>query len=164
MTTGDATAFAEIAGSLDYPMFVVTTAAAGHQSGCLVGFVTQCSIDPPRLVVCISKANRTYEISAHASTLVVHVLHSDQLDLARRFGEDTGDDVDKFAREHWQPGPDGVPVLERCDWIAGHVLERVDFGDHVGHVIDVRAVRRNHSAAPQLGYQASKSLAAGHDA
>jgi flavin reductase (DIM6/NTAB) family NADH-FMN oxidoreductase RutF len=164
MSTGDATAFTEIAGSLDYPMFVVTAAANGHQSGCLVGFVTQCSIDPPRLVVCISKANRTYEISAHASTLVVHVLRSDQLDLARRFGENTGDDVDKFARERWRPGPDGVPVLEGCDWIAGHVLERVDLGDHVGHVVDVRASGREHAPAPQLGYQATSALSAGHDA
>ena len=164
MSRPDATAFTEIVGSLDYPMFVVTTAAGGHQSGCLVGFVPQCSIDPPRLVVCISKANRTYEISARASTLVVHVLRSDQLDLARRFGEDTGDDVDKFAREHWRPGPDGVPVLEGCDWIAGRVLERVDLGDHVGHVVDVGAAGCDHAPSSQLGYQATKALNPGHDA
>jgi flavin reductase (DIM6/NTAB) family NADH-FMN oxidoreductase RutF len=164
MTADAATAFTEIAGSLDYPMFVVTTAAGGHQSGCLVGFVTQCSIDPPRLLVCISKANRSYEVSAQASTLVVHVLRADQLDLARRFGEDTGDDVDKFARERWRSGPDGVPVLDGCDWIAGHVLERVDLGDHVGHVIDIFTAGREHAPASQLGYQAAKSLQAGHDA
>lgn len=32
--------------ALDYPMFVVTVAAGGERAGCLVGFATQCSIDP----------------------------------------------------------------------------------------------------------------------
>ncbi len=40
-------AFTELTAAMDYPMFVVTAAAAGEQSGCLVGFATQCSIDPP---------------------------------------------------------------------------------------------------------------------
>ena len=38
-------------GALDYPMYVVTAAGAGAEwDGCLVGFATQCSIDPARWV------------------------------------------------------------------------------------------------------------------
>ena len=46
--------FNALASELDYPMFVVTTAAGGAPAGCLVGFATQCSIDPPRFLVCLS--------------------------------------------------------------------------------------------------------------
>jgi flavin reductase (DIM6/NTAB) family NADH-FMN oxidoreductase RutF len=35
---------------LDYPMFVVTTAHDGERAGCLVGFTTQVSLHPPRLL------------------------------------------------------------------------------------------------------------------
>ena len=48
---------------LDYPVFVVTAASGDERDGCLVGFSTQTSIDPPRLLVCLSKANRTTRIA-----------------------------------------------------------------------------------------------------
>jgi flavin reductase (DIM6/NTAB) family NADH-FMN oxidoreductase RutF len=41
-------AFDEIADTIDYPMWIVTAAARGERSGCLVGFATQCSIEPVR--------------------------------------------------------------------------------------------------------------------
>jgi flavin reductase (DIM6/NTAB) family NADH-FMN oxidoreductase RutF len=51
MTSASET-FTKIMGSLDYPMLVVTAAAAGERAGCLVGFATQASIDPARFLVC----------------------------------------------------------------------------------------------------------------
>jgi len=55
--------FDALVGGLDYPMFIVTAAAGGEREGCLVGFATQSSIDPPRFVVCLSKNNRTYRMA-----------------------------------------------------------------------------------------------------
>lgn len=46
MTHSDA--FDEITAAINYPMFVVTTRHRAERSGCLVGFATQTSIDPPR--------------------------------------------------------------------------------------------------------------------
>ena len=36
---------------LDYPMYVATVRVGEHRAGCLVGFATQASIDPPRFLV-----------------------------------------------------------------------------------------------------------------
>ena len=37
---------------VDYPLYVVTVRSPdGEMSGCLAGFVTQCSIDPPNFLV-----------------------------------------------------------------------------------------------------------------
>jgi flavin reductase (DIM6/NTAB) family NADH-FMN oxidoreductase RutF len=133
----DRDVFDRLMGNLDTPMFVVTTAAGGERGGCLVGFATQVSIDPSRALVCLSKANRTTSIAAGAATLVVHVPRRGDDPIVRLFGEKTGDDVDKFARCRWRPGPDGVPVLEGLDWFAGAIARRYDLGDHVGVVVDV---------------------------
>ena len=46
----------ELVSELDYPMFIVTCADERERAGCLVGFATQCSIDPPRFLVCLSTA------------------------------------------------------------------------------------------------------------
>lgn len=56
--------------------------------------------------------------------------------LARLFGGETGDEVDKFARAGWRPGPAGVPVLtEAVAWFAGRVVGRVEGGDHTGFLL-----------------------------
>ena len=52
--------FEELVATLDPPMFVVTARAGDERDGCLVGFATQCSIDPPRFFVCLSEKNRTF--------------------------------------------------------------------------------------------------------
>src|SRR5689334_12194353 len=97
----------------DYPMFIVTTVdpAAGTRAGCLVGFATQSSIDPFRLLVCLSRQNFTYRVAETATFLAVHAIEEDDEGLIRLFGGETGDEIDKFARCAWRPGPGGVPLL-----------------------------------------------------
>jgi flavin reductase (DIM6/NTAB) family NADH-FMN oxidoreductase RutF len=131
-----AQAFEKLAGRLDYPMLIVTAAADGERSGCLVGFATQCSLDPPRYLVCISRANHTFGVAARSEYLAVHVLDRADRELAELFGERTGDDVDKFARATWREHH-GVAVLDGPKaWFVGRVLERVPLGDHVGHLLE----------------------------
>jgi flavin reductase (DIM6/NTAB) family NADH-FMN oxidoreductase RutF len=150
---------------LDYPVFVVTAAAGGRRDGCLVGFATQCSIDPPTLLVCISKANHTYRTAVQATSLGVHYLGVGDEPIARLFGEHTGDEEDKFAQCDWREGPDGVPVLEGCrGWVAGPVLSRTDVGDHVAMAVRITEAEVRDAPAAQLGFQRVKDFDPGHPA
>jgi flavin reductase (DIM6/NTAB) family NADH-FMN oxidoreductase RutF len=150
---------------LDYPMVIVTTAAGGERSGCLVGFHTQCSIDPPRWAVWISKENHTYRVATGAAMLAVHFPSTDDRDLAELFGEETGDEVDKFARCEWTAGPEGVPLLDRIpNRIIGRVLDTVDDGcDHQLFVIEI-ADEQHGRKLEQLGFQAVRGFEPGHPA
>ncbi|WP_206328591.1 flavin reductase, partial [Streptomyces sp. Tu 4128] len=71
---------------LDPDMCVVTAAAGGERAGCLVGFSSQCSIDPIRYVVWLSEVNRTYRVASSADVLAVHLLARDQRGTAELFG------------------------------------------------------------------------------
>ncbi len=159
-------AFERIVAALEAPMTIVTARSGDEVDGCLVGFSTQCSIEPRRYLVCLSKPNRTSELARDASTLVVHVLHDAEHDraLARLFGEETGDDTDKLSRVEWESGPDGVPVLAGCDWFAGRILERVDLGDHVGHLLKVDGGSAERADEPSLPYTEVRDLDPGHEA
>jgi flavin reductase (DIM6/NTAB) family NADH-FMN oxidoreductase RutF len=127
----------KLVSEIDYPMYIVTVAAGGERAGCLVGFTTQCSIDPPRFLVCLSDKNHTFRVAQQAQTLVVHLVPETEEELARLFGSQTGDEVDKFQRCEWTPGPDGAPVLAACrNWFAGRVLERWPAGDHWAYLLD----------------------------
>jgi flavin reductase (DIM6/NTAB) family NADH-FMN oxidoreductase RutF len=160
--SADAEAFNAIVGELNGPAYVVTTAAGRERDGCLVAFASECSIEPPRFGVWLSKPNRTYRAALSAPTLVVHVLRRGDEDLAQLFGAETGDDVDKFEDVEWSAGPDGCPVLTRCDWFAGTILERVDTGDHVGFLLAPRGGRCERSGTPPLGIQEIGDVPAGH--
>jgi flavin reductase (DIM6/NTAB) family NADH-FMN oxidoreductase RutF len=159
-------AFDAIVGRLDYPMFVVTTAtAAGERAGCLVGFATQCSIDPARFLVCISDKNRTYRVLRGADSMAVHVVPREAGHVAQLFGSETGDDEDKFSEADWSPGPEGLPILAACpSWFAGRILERMPLGDHVGHLIEPFAGEDAGADGGWFPFQRAKGLEPGHEA
>jgi flavin reductase (DIM6/NTAB) family NADH-FMN oxidoreductase RutF len=151
---------------VDSPMFVVTTVCpdSGARAGCLVGFSTQCSIDPDLFVVCLSHNNHTYRVAMRADVLVVHGLEDTQRPLAELFGATTGDEVDKFAACSWRPGPHGVPVLSDCDrWFAGRILGRTPWGNHTAFLLRPIEVGDGRSASPMMMSHV-KDLRAGHEA
>lgn len=156
--------FHELVGDLDYSMFVVTTTDGSEHAGCLVGFASQTSIDPPRFLVCLSRNNRTYRVARAADLLAVHFVPREAESLAELFGGSSGDDVEKFARCAWHPGPGGVPVVEGCDnWFAGRVLDRVDLGDHVGFLLEPVEAHREHREAT-FEFHRAKRIEPGHPA
>jgi flavin reductase (DIM6/NTAB) family NADH-FMN oxidoreductase RutF len=160
--------FHELVGELDTPMFIVTADAGdgGQRAGCLVGFATQTSINPPRFLVCLSRNNHTYRVALRCSLLAVHLVPRDAEDLARLFGgmSDDSDGTDKFARCDWYPGPEGLPILRDCpNWFAGRVLDQLDLGDHVGFLLEPVSA---HRAGPEshFEFQRAKHIEPGHPA
>lgn len=166
MTTDGEKALDRVADGLDTEMLIVTAAAPdGRRSGCLVGFWTQCSIHPPLVLVCLSKANHTFGVATEAPVLAVHWLGEDDRALARLFGGETDDDVDKFDHCSWRPGLGDVPVLDGVKaWVAGPVISRFDVGDHVAFVIAPEAGDVPDPSVRHLGFQAVKDLKPGHPA
>jgi flavin reductase (DIM6/NTAB) family NADH-FMN oxidoreductase RutF len=156
--------FHALMGELDYPMFIVTTAADGERSGCLIGFATQASINPPRFLACLSIRNNTFRVAGGARALGVHFVPADADDLAELFGGETGDEVDKFARVTWHEGPEGVPIVEACrNWFVGRILERVDAGDH--HAFLLEPVAAEHgTSGDEFTFHRAKRIHPGHEA
>ena len=150
---------------VDYPLYVITARSAdGEMSGCLAGFVTQCSIDPPNFLVCVSKTNHTLGVAERSSGMGLHLLGEDQLDLARLFGEETGDLVDKFTSVDWRLGSTGAPLLvDTAVSMEGDVLGHFSVGDHEAFLLrGVRSVAGGHRGI--LTYRGAPPLRPGHPA
>jgi flavin reductase (DIM6/NTAB) family NADH-FMN oxidoreductase RutF len=156
--------FQRLVAQLDYPMFIATVAAGGERAGCLIGFATQCSIHPPRFLAGISDKNRTYRVAQDAGSMAVHLVPEDATELAELFGGETGDEVDKFERCAWRPGPGDVPLLDDCpNRFVGRIVERIDFGDHTGMVLEPLHAEEDQ-ASGQLGFHRAKRIEPGHEA
>ena len=151
-------------GELDYPMFIVTARAGDELAGCLVGFATQCSIDPLRFLACLSDKNRTFRVAQETDVLAVHLVPEGAGELAELFGSRTGDDVDKFAACAWHEGPDDTPLLDDCpDWFVGRVLARLDTGDHQAVLLEPFAAGAG-PATTQFDFHRAKRFEPGHEA
>jgi flavin reductase (DIM6/NTAB) family NADH-FMN oxidoreductase RutF len=156
--------FQRLFAQLDYPMFIATVAAGGERAGCLIGFATQCSIHPARFLAGISDKNRTFRVASGADSMAIHLVPENANELAELFGGETGDDVDKFERCEWRPGPGGVPLLDGCpNRFVGRILDRVDFGDHVGMVLEPFLAEEDEESG-QLGFHRAKRIDSGHEA
>ncbi len=160
--------FDALLGELVSPMVVVTAVGPGEdgeRAGCLVGFHGQCSIEPRGYAVWLSKANRTYRVGSRSEHLAVHFLGRDDGATAELFGAETGDDVDKFTRCAWTPGPGGVPLLHDCpNRIVGRRVACLDVeADHICVVLE--PVRVDHEGlGPQLSLPDIVDLDPGHEA
>src|SRR3954451_16023833 len=68
---------------LDDPMFIVTVAGPMERAGCLVGFATQCSIHPPRFLLCLSPHG---PVLPRAGVRAAHGRAGERLDHQHRLG------------------------------------------------------------------------------
>ncbi|WP_423488886.1 flavin reductase family protein [Mycobacteroides sp. PCS013] len=157
--------FTKLMGQLDHPMYLVTVQGIDGPSGCLVGFATQISMNPPLFLVGLSEQNHTWRVSQAASHLTVHVIPQVEGELVRLFGEETGDNVDKFARCSWRLGPHGAAILDQSSaWFVGEILARIKLGDHVGHVLSPVAIMGPDELHGYVAFSDVTGLIPGHEA
>jgi flavin reductase (DIM6/NTAB) family NADH-FMN oxidoreductase RutF len=156
--------FNQLVGDLDYPMFIVTAAAGEQRAGCLVGFTTQTSVDPPRFLVCLSEKNRTTELAGDAELLGVHAVPADATELAELFGGETGHEVDKLAQVGWRPGPDGVPLLDDApNRFVGRIEARLPAGDHTAYLL-APVEAEAEADMTEFSFHRAKRIEPGHEA
>lgn len=148
----------------DPALIVVTTATPDQRAGCLVGFHSQCGIEPFRYAVWLSKANYTYRVALFATHFAVHFLSDGDGELAELFGTHSGDSFDKFEDGAWTAGEGDVPLLDGCSAV---VFEKQAVWDVGGdHVCLVGAPTGFVSIAPRppLRVSAAIRFEAGHAA
>ena len=146
-------------------MFVVTTQADGEPSGCLVGFATQTSMQPPRFLAGLSRANHTCRVAARSEHLAVHVLSRRHIGLAHLFGGQTGDQVNKFDHCSWHSGPEGMPILDDAvAWFVGKTLKRIDLGDHIGYLLEPVAGDATEHCGDLVSFPDVADMEPGHEA
>ena len=155
--------FERLVARLDAPMYVVTTGRP-ERAGCLIGFATQCSVDPLRFLICLSDQNRTYRVAQRTDHLGVHLVPADRDDLVELFGSETGDDTDKFSRTTWHPGVYRTPILDGCpNWFVGRVLDRLTAGDHQAILVDPVDAAAG-ADVNQFPFHRAKRFEPGHEA
>ena len=84
-----------------------------------------------------STVSQIFRVAAAATHLAVHVFDREHLGVVELFGEQTGDEINKFDRCAWHRGPAQMPILDdAAAWFVGTIVDRFSLGDHVGHLLE----------------------------
>lgn len=114
----------------------------GRPFGLTVNSFTSVSLDPPLLLVCISRRARCASALAKAPNFAVNVLQTGQQPASIRFSTK---DQDRFGTTPWSVGETGAPLL--MESLAVFECERhalYDGGDH--DILLGRVVRASFDA------------------
>ena len=128
---------------LTHGVNIVCAQNEGRIAGLAVAWATQLATD--RVLLCIGSQSFTRDLILASGAFGLSVLHSDQLELARRFGTQSSRSVDKFGGVAYHTGPTGSPLLDDCILALDCEVKAVhDDGGHkliVGRVIEAEPVK-----------------------
>lgn len=120
--------------NLSYGLFVLTASLDGKDNGCIINTVTQVTSDPNQITIAVNKANHTHDVIAATDSFTVSVLSEQaSFSLFKRFGFQSGRDVDKFAGFGAAKRlPNGtLAITEGTNaYISAEVFRIVDVGTH----------------------------------
>lgn len=117
---------------LDREIWIVTAAADGRRGGLCATWVSVASIDPdrPAVVAGLAANHFTTELIRAARCFGLHLLRTDQAQLALNFAIGSGRDRDKFLGLTTKVGSTGIPLLNDClASLACRVFSHYDTGD-----------------------------------
>jgi flavin reductase (DIM6/NTAB) family NADH-FMN oxidoreductase RutF len=131
---------------------IVTTAHEGTDYGLTVASFASLSLNPPLVLVCISKSSSSHDPIVKSRTFGVSILGSEQGDISARFAARGGD---KFAGLDIRRGSLGIPLIGNAlTTLECRVHEQLGGGDHtifVGEVVDAQT----REGAPLLYFRSA---------
>lgn len=131
---------------------VITADDGGGPAGLTATSVISVSARPALLAFSLSARSSAAPRVAAADTVVVHLLGSGEVWLAKRFA--TGG-IDRFAPPcRWHRLPTGEPVLSDVgNWLRGRITDRITAGNSTLVLVDVLEVGQGRRSSSPLIYR-----------
>ena len=131
---------------LSYGLYVVSSSCDGKDSACIANTFVQITSEPARVCITLNKNNYTTSLIENSCVYNVGVLLDDiDMDVIRRFGFQSGKDVNKFDGIDYEV--DCQNIKQITEGIAASfsvkVISMTDVGTHimfVGDVIDCKVI------------------------
>ncbi len=147
---------------ISYGLFVLTAKGKdGRESGCIINTAMQVTSNPLQVCFTVNKANYTHDLVLESGSFTLSVLSEKaSFDTFKRFGFQSGRDVDKFAgfEDSFRRGANGLPYITAGTnaWISGEVVQHYDVGTHhlfVARVTDMAVLDDKTPSATYTYYQ-----------
>ena len=125
---------------LTYGLFVLTAKDGNKDNGCIINTAMQVTTTPNRIIVVVNKQNYTHDMIRKTKEFNVSCLSEEvTFDVFRRFGFQSGKDVDKMAGMDYPRAENGIMYIPELTsaYISGKVVSETDMGTHTMFLADV---------------------------
>ncbi len=147
----DAGAFRETMAHWASGVTVVTAMDDGQRVGITASSLASVSLNPPRVLVCVSKKLYTHGAIESGGTFAVNILEKSQLEWGMRFAGLMPEVQDRFEDIVTQTAVTGSPILPGVlGWLDCTVAHAYDGGDHTIFVGNVEACGASEAGSPLL--------------
>ncbi len=134
-----------------YGMYVVTVHHDGVNNAFLANWLSQCSFEPPLLLVSVENESRALPMVLASGFFAVHVLASGQREFAGMLGKSSRTYPDKLKNVPWHASErTGCPILEETlGYVECQVRGRLPAGDSTIVVGEVTSARMQSEGEPK---------------
>ncbi len=125
---------------INYGLYVVSVREGDRDNACIGNVFAQVSSDPLRVSLALNKQNLTCWMLDRTGVFNVSILTKDApFDVFKRFGYQSGTDVDKFAGTTVARSENGVSYQTEFAnaFVSGKVVSKVDLGSHILFIAEV---------------------------
>lgn len=146
---------------LSYGLFVLTSAADGRDSGCIINTAQQVTSEPNRISIAVNKSNFTHDLVKKSGKFNISIIsEAAEFALFQHFGFQSGRDVDKFADyAACKRSANGLYYVTAGtnSYISAMVEQEVDLGSHTLFIasVDDMEVLADTPSATYAYYQSS---------
>ncbi|MBR6402468.1 MAG: flavin reductase [Eubacterium sp.] len=119
---------------LSYGLFVLTTKLGDKINGCITNTAIQVTTEPNQIAFAVNKLNLTHDMLLESKVFNISIISEEaEFSIFKRFGFQSGRDVDKFADySAYRLNDSGIPIVTEGTnaYISGNVTNTVDLGTH----------------------------------
>ena len=127
--------------ALSYGLFVVSTKVGEKDNGCITNTAIQVTSEPNRIALAVNNANYTNELMKQSGIFNVSVISEEaDFELFKRFGFQSGRDVDKFAGfSDFARTENGLTYITKGTnaFLSAKITQQVELGSHTLFIADV---------------------------
>ena len=132
---------------LSYGLFILSSNEAGKDNGCIINTAIQAASEPNQISICVNKLNHTHDMIMDTGKFTISVLsQSASFDLFKRFGFQSGKDVDKFEGfDKCKRDKSGIYYITEGTnaYLSVNVSKSEDLGSHtmfIGEITDMKVL------------------------
>lgn len=119
---------------------VVTCRRPGGIHGMTASAFCSVSLDPPLVLVCVARRNRTHQYIQEQGAFAVHILGTEMEELSNRCAGFRGEEGHWLDEVPHRAEATGAPVLEGAlAWMDCSLWQAYDGGDHTIYVGEIQA-------------------------
>ncbi|MHB1654097.1 MAG: flavin reductase family protein [Desulfitobacteriaceae bacterium] len=134
---------------ISYGLYIITSRDGDKINGQCANTAFQVTSEPATVAVGINKQNYTHQFIEASGLVGISILGQQEHDLVRKFGYQSGRNVDKFIDVSYKIGPSGVPILdEAIAFLEGRVTRKMDCGTHTLFLLEITSGEIRLDAEP----------------